>query len=481
MPALELHEITRRFGTLTALDNVSLIIRPGTIHALLGENGAGKTTLMRIAFGMIPPDTGWIVVAGVRRRLSSPAEAIAAGIGMVHQHFSLVPAMTVAENVALGGRGLYRFDEAAKRIAEVGKQTGLKLDPSSRVSDLATADRQKLEIVRTLAHGASVLILDEPTAVLTPRDTSELFGQLRLFAESGGSVVLITHRLQDVLDHADEVTVLRRGRFVMNAPVSDVTRSTLAIAMIGLSDMQSQETRKPVTRTDVVAQIHSVPLPDHRGICSDSEVSLELFAGEILGVAALEGAANGLLRILAGRLAPKSGQIELPSHVGFVPENRQQDAIVPEFSLTENFALKGAGKRKGLLRWKDLRNRTAAIVREFDVRADSPDMAAQQLSGGNQQRFVLGRELADNPSLLVLDNPTQGLDVSAAASIHAKMRSACNSGAAVIFFSSDLDEIVELSDRVAVINNRRITMARPDRDEIGRILLATDIATGTSG
>ncbi len=464
-PALELRRITKRFGTTTALDDVSLSARHGSIHALLGENGAGKTTLMRIAFGMIVPDSGLIVREGNVLALRSPADAITARIGMVHQQFSLIPAMTVAENVALGGKGIYRFEDIAQRINQIARITGLVLDPRTRVADLTSAERQRLEIVRTLAHDAAILILDEPTAVLTKRDTGELFEQLRLFANAGGSVILITHKLRDALDHADEVSVLRRGRLVFNGPMSGVTQNALATAMLGSTPQAA--TGKPISsaptvRSTVVARVQYP--------------SVEVFAGEILGVAALEGAAGVLLRSLAGRARPASGNTGIPVSVGFVPENRQEEGLIPDFLLIENVALKNAGDRRGLVDWGKLHEKTDEIIRQFDVRASGPDDRARNLSGGNQQRFVLGRELSDDPDLLVLENPTQGLDVSAAAAVHERMKIARDKGTAIVFYSSDLDELADLSDRVIVLGGGVVAVTSPDREKIGRALLGVETA-----
>ena len=471
-PAIELRDVSKRFGPVIALDNASIVVRPGSIHALLGENGAGKTTLMRIAFGMVQPDSGTISIAGVPARIDSPSDAIAAGIGMVHQQFSLIPAMTVAENVALGGRGRFRPSDAASRILDIGNRTGLRLNPSSIVADLSSAEKQKLEILRIFAHEGRVLILDEPTAVLTPRDTGELFNQLRAFATSGGSVVLITHKLHDALAHADEVTVLRRGKVVLASAMAAADRAVLTEAMLGFTPDAASVTHSQ-SQGRVVAACRDVVLAGLRNLRS-TPLSFEVQAGEVLGVAALDGGASGLLRTVAGRLAPLSGTVTAPTRIGFVPENRLDDALVPEFSLTENFALRGAAERTGVLPWERLEEQAGDIIRDFDVRAEGPDLPASALSGGNQQRFVLGRELHNEPALLVLENPTQGLDVKAASEIHDRIRAAAASGTAVLFYSSDLDELAEISDRVLVAGDWGIAVSAPDRESIGNLLLRSD-------
>lgn len=470
---LELHEITKRFGKVVALDKVSLDVRRGRITALLGENGAGKTTLMRVAFGMIQPDTGWISVNGCRKHLASPSDAISAGIGMVHQQFSLVPAMTVAENVALGGSGKLSISQIVSTLTRIGQQTGLELDPSAKVGNLGSADRQKLEFIRTLAHDAKIMILDEPTAVLTPKDVSDLFRQLKTFAVGGGAVVLITHKLADARAHADDVTVLRRGRVVLNALMSETTEDSLARAMLGGSSeaISSTAKRQQSEAVSTVASLHEVILPEAP---DGPGVNLNIKAGEIVGIAALDGAARGLVRILAGRISPRSGRLSLPSHIGFVPENRKDEALVSEFSLYENLALANAGSRRGVMDWDAFRQGTDRLINDFDVRTPDVYTSPEQLSGGNQQRFVLGRELRNNPPLIVLENPTQGLDLNATEFVHERLRMAGDEGAAIVFYSSDLDELATLSNRVLIVSHSNVSTVVPNREIIGRALLGTN-------
>ncbi|MEP6507157.1 MAG: ATP-binding cassette domain-containing protein [Gemmatimonadales bacterium] len=471
---LTLHEVSKRFDKVIALDSASLAVRPGSIHALLGENGAGKTTLMRIAFGMIRPDSGTIRMNDEPVSFSSPADAIAAGIGMVHQQFSLIPEMTIAENVALGGTGRYDNQETAKRVAALAAKMGMTINPLSKVRDLTASERQKVEIIRTFAHHARTLILDEPTAVLTPRDIGDLFGQLRAFATNGGSVVLITHKLHDALEHADEVTVLRRGRAVLNAPTSDATQSTLASAMLGQIQVGIPTGRRQAGLPQTpVLELRSVSIRDRRGIQQLSHVFFEIKRGEVVGVAALEGAARSLLRVMAGRIEPTTGEIVRPASIGFVPEDRSQDAVIPEFSLTENFALRNSSRRSGRIDWSVVRQQTEEVIEEFDVRTPSTEVRMNSLSGGNQQKFILGRELANHPDLLILENPTQGLDVHATAAIHDKIRSASRFGTAIVYYSSDLDELAALSDRVIVVADGSIAETGPDLSLIGEVLLST--------
>jgi general nucleoside transport system ATP-binding protein len=339
------------------------------------------------------------------------------------------------------------------------------------VSDLGSAERQKLEIIRTLAHNAKVLILDEPTAVLTARDTAELFVHLKKFARAGGAVVLITHKLADALAHADDVTVLRKGRLVLSAPMSEVNENVVAEAMIGsVLSRPSGETVRALANSPPVASLVNAVLDKNRDTAG---VTLDIKPGEILGVAALDGAATPLLRVLARRVPVASGDAQLPSSVGFVPENRRDEALIGEFSLTENFALGDITEQRGVMDWPALAQKAAQILTDFAVQATSVDDSPDRLSGGNQQRFVLGRELADDPQLLVLENPTQGLDINAASFIHQRLRQSRNDGAAVVFYSSDLDELAELSDRVLVVSDKGLIIVTPDRSEIGAALLGT--------
>ncbi|GAC1647471.1 MAG: ABC transporter ATP-binding protein [Gemmatimonadaceae bacterium] len=466
------------FGVTQALDGASLTVSRGTVHALLGENGAGKTTLMRVAFGLLRPDTGRLRVHGRTVRFASPADAIAAGIGMVHQHFTLVPAMTVAENVALGGHGHFNIDQTRARIRQIGTTTGLNLDPDAPVSALPISAQQRLEIIKALARDASVLILDEPTAVLAPHEATELLAWLRRYAATGGTAIVITHKLREAISVADEVTVLRRGRTVLLTPAAEATEERLAEAMVGgappaLSDDAGKET---VLEAAVVVRAARLDVADEAGTIRVRGATLELRGGELLGIAAIEGAGQReLLRTLAGRLPPAAGTLEIPSDVGFVPEDRQQAAVILDFTLTENAALRGAGARRGLTGWKRTALRTTAFLERFDVRATSPDAYMRALSGGNQQKFVLARELDGEPPLLVVENPSRGLDIRATAAVHERLRHARAAGAAVIVYSSDLDEVLSLATRVAVVFAGVVREVRPAREAVARAMLgATD-------
>lgn len=469
---LALTGISKRFGNSVALDDVSFRVAPGTVHALVGENGAGKTTLMRIAFGLTRPDAGRVLAGNSTRSIASPADAIDAGIGMVHQHFSNVPAMTVAENVALGRRG--RFDAASARryVAELGERTGLRLDPDARTESLSVSAQQRLEILKSLARHARMLILDEPTAVLAPAEADELLRWLRTFADQGNSVVLITHKLREALAIADEVTVLRRGRVVLRADADELTPQGLATALIGEELAPVSRVAPAAVAGDVVATIQRGELRDERGVSILRDVDLEVRGGEIVGLAAVEGAGqHELLRVLAKRGHTFRGVVELTGKAGFIPEDRHRDAVVLDFSLAENVALKDSGSRRGIIQWSEIAHRTDRLIREFDVRGGNSARPVRTLSGGNQQKLVLARELDELPSLVVAENPSRGLDIRATQAVHDRLRSVAESGGAVVLYSSDLDEVLTLSTRIFVLHAGRLHECALDREVVGRAML----------
>jgi general nucleoside transport system ATP-binding protein len=470
-PALELRDIHKRFGTTVALDGACCTVRAGTVHALLGENGAGKTTLMRIAFGLEQSDAGALLLEGREVRFHSGRAAIDAGLGMVHQHFMLVPALTVAENAALGGRGLYRPALMAERIRVLGETTSLRVDPAARVRDLPVGAQQRAEILRALSHDARVLILDEPTAVLTPSESDELYQWMRRFADAGGTVVLITHKLREALAVADDVTVLRRGRTVLHAPCADITEAALVRAVIGDGEApRSTDALPAATAGDVLFRLDDVSWRDARGTARVRNVSLTVRRGEILGVIGVEGSGQReLLRLLAGRLEPSAGRITRPGRVGFVPEDRLHDAVIPEMTLTENLVLAGVGASRGLIPWRAVGEGARTLLASHDVRATGPAAAMSSLSGGNQQKFVVGREQERAPEALVAENPVRGLDIRATARVLEAIRSVATKhhGAAVVF-SSDLDEVLSLTRRVVACFDGQVTEVLAPADPADR-------------
>lgn len=477
-PLLELRDVSHRFGATVALDRASLTVHAGRVHALLGENGAGKTTLMRIAFGLMSPDSGEVRIDGVPGRLTAPADAIAQGIGMVHQHFTLVPAMSVAENVALGGTGLLRMGDVVASVRALSDDIGLPVDPAARAGTLSVAAQQKVEILKALHRGARVLILDEPTAVLAPAEARELMRWAREYAARGNAVVLITHKLGEALDVADEVTVLRHGRVVASRAARAMSMDALTAAMLGDTTVQlpaRAPQRDRLHAGEVVARLDGVAAAAGRERIRD--VSVVVHAGEIVGIAGVEGSGHHtLLRVLAGRISPAAGRAMLPERIGFVPEDRLRDALIADESLTVNVALRGAGRRRGRMRWRSWRDRTRAVIARQDLRGVDDSEAgtavrAGNLSGGNQQKLVLGRELGDDPQLIVAENPARGLDVGASAAVLAQLRDAARSGSAVVIYSADLDELLELADRIVVVFDGGVRETPVEREAAGRAML----------
>lgn len=467
---LSLTGITKRFGATIAVDDVSFVCRAGRVHALLGENGAGKTTLMRVAFGLLAPDSGAVTAGG--RQIGSAADAIAAGVGMVHQHFTNVPAMSVAENVALGGHGRFDTSDAVRRVDEIAQRTGLALDPHRRAGDLPVGAQQRLEIVKALARDARTLILDEPTAVLAPTEIDELLAWIRAFADEGNSVVVITHKLREALAVADDVTVLRRGRLVLSTPASGVTIDALSAALIGEQTDATSVAAGSMHRGEIVASLDHATLVDDRGVTTLLDATTDIRAGDIVGVAAVEGAGqHDLLRVLAGRAALRNGTAKLPPEIAFVPEDRHRDALMLDASTTENVALKAAGSRRGRIPWSDLRARTRTLIDRFDVRGGDDRTPVRALSGGNQQKLVLARELDGQPRLVVAENPTRGLDIRASRAVHEQLRAAAAGGAGVVVYSSDLDEVLALATRILVVHAGQIRELPRDRDAVGRAML----------
>ncbi|MEP6692167.1 MAG: ABC transporter ATP-binding protein [Gemmatimonadaceae bacterium] len=472
--ALSLRQITKRFGDTTALADGTLELATGTVHALLGENGAGKTTLMRIAFGLVRPDAGSVLLGGASARFHSPADAIASGIGMVHQHFTSVPGMTVAENVALGRHGRYDARAARHRVLALAEQTGLALDPDAIAGELPVSALQRLEIVKALAAGARILILDEPTAVLAPAEADDLVQTMRAFAAGGGAVVLITHKLREALAAADHVTVLRRGRTVLQASARDVAERDLVAAMLGNDTELGVRTISAMRAIPgaLLVAARGISVRDARGVIRVRDASFELHAGEIVGIAAVEGAGqHELLRAVAGLIAPSAGSLTHHGQIAFIPEDRQRDGLILDFTLSENVALRGAAMRRGRMDWDAIASRTSSLLAHHDVRAVGPAALARSLSGGNQQKLVLARELAGAPAVVLAENPTRGLDVGATAATHGCLRAARDAGAAVLVYSSDLDEVLALADRVLVMHAGQMSDVALDRDAVGRAML----------
>jgi simple sugar transport system ATP-binding protein len=475
--------IAKRFGSVQALRGADFVLAPGELHALLGENGAGKTTLMHVAFGLVRPDAGEVAVAGVTQHVASPRVARRLGIGMVHQHFTSIPALSVAENVALAAGWAVAPVPLRARVQELGERYGLPLDPDARVSGLSVALKQRLEILKALASDARILLLDEPTAVLAPGEADELLRVVRGFTHAGGSAVLITHKLDEALAAADRVTVLRQGSVVYTGAVAGQTPALLARAMIG--DSASPDAGPARPRADpsadapVLVRLEDLEVSRESGYgLAVRHATLGIRSGEIVGVAAVEG--NGqreLLRAVAGRLQPLRGRREVAGPVAFIPEDRTTEGLIPSLSLTENIVLGSRHDdpwiRRGRVDWKVARGRTAALLQEYGVAAPGPEVPAGWLSGGNQQKLVLGRELSRQPRVVVAENPTRGLDLRATEAIHARLRDAAADGAAVLVYSSDLDEVLALAGRLLVAARGSISEvpAGATRADIGALMV----------
>ncbi len=492
---LEARGIGKRFPGVVANHDVSLHIRPGRVHALIGENGAGKSTLMKILYGVQAPDDGTIVVDGDPVTFATPTDAIAAGIGMVFQHFMLADNLTVLENIVLGAEKRHGIGGAARqRITEISGRFGFGLDPDDLVETLGVADRQRVEILKVLYRGARLIILDEPTAVLVPQEVDALFANLRELVADGCSVLFISHKLDEVLAIADDITVMRQGTTVGTADPATATKHQLAELMVG-SELPSPQTSESTVTDDVVLELRDVVVTDDAGRDRLSDISLTVHRGEVVGIAGVEG--NGqseLVEVVMGMRRCRSGSIHLDAEdttrlrtrgvrergVGFIPEDRHRHGLVLDYPLWENRILghqtRRPSVRRGLINRAGARADAQRIVEEFDVRTPGIDTTARALSGGNQQKFIVGREMSGEPRLLIASHPTRGVDVGAQAAIWEHIRAARRQGLGVLLISADLDELIGLSDRLEVILRGRLT-ARFDPAQV----TASDLGQAMTG
>lgn len=475
---LEARGIVKRFPGVLANDRVDFDVRGGEIHALLGENGAGKSTLMKILYGLYRPDAGEILVNGARVRFHSPLDAIRRGIGMVHQHFMLVPTFTVAENVALGLPSSRRFvldlDRVSARIEELAKLYGLHVDPAAEVRQLSVGEQQRVEILKVLYRGASLLILDEPTAVLTPQEVKELFQILKQMVNDGHGIIFISHKLHEVIGLSDRVTVLRDGRVVDTVPTAAATKEGLARLMVG-REVLFRVDRPPAEPGDVRLAVEGLWAEGDAGLDALRGVNLEVRAGEILGLAGVSG--NGqreLAEVIAGLRRPSRGKVVIDGRdvtgasparlldhgLSYIPEERMIDGTVAEFSVEENLILKDHHHppyAHGIfMNFSRIAAESDRLIKDFDIKTPSRKTPVKSLSGGNIQKLILARELSRNPRVLVAAQPTRGLDVSATEYVHRRLIEQRGKGCAILLISEDLDEILNLADRIAVIYEGKI-------------------------
>jgi ABC-type uncharacterized transport system ATPase subunit len=478
-PVLELRGITKQFPGVLANDHVDFELIPGEVHALLGENGAGKSTLMNIVYGLYRPDLGEIRLKGERVNFSSSKDAIRSGIGMVHQHFMLIPVMSVAENIVLAEEPvregvLLDYDAAAERVKHLADSFNFHIDPTARIENIGVGQQQRVEILKALYRRADVLILDEPTAVLTPQEAKELFGILRTLRREGISIVFISHKLNEVLEIADRVTVLRRGKKIDTLPTEGATRESLARLMVGREVLLRVE-KTPPKPAEPVLSVENLSVLDDRGLPAVQDVSFQVRAGEIVGIAGVDGngqtelidGITGLRKLSGGRVvvgesdvSGESARHVIDAGIGHIPEDRHRYGLILDFTLAENLALhdyrEAPDSRFGWLFPSRLIARARRLLQEFDVRGGTPLTRASSLSGGNQQKVVVARELESNPQVLVAAQPTRGLDVGAIEFVHRRLVEERDEGRAVLLVSLELDEILSLSDRILVMYEGRI-------------------------
>ena len=470
---IEMLGIRKQFGDFVANNNITLQLKKGEIHALLGENGAGKSTLMNVLFGLYQPEAGIIKVNGKEVKITDPNVANRLGIGMVHQHFMLVENFTVTENIILGHEptraGTINIKDAAKKVQELSERYGLNVDPYAKIEDISVGMQQRVEIIKTLYRGAEILIFDEPTASLTPQEITELIQIMKLLIKEGKSIILITHKLQEIMDVSDRVTIIRKGEGIGTVTTSETNPTQLAEMMVGRQVTFKTEKKDP-NPTDVVLKVENLVVADNRGIEKVKGLNLEVRAGEIVGIAGIDG--NGqaeLIEAITGLRKVKGGKVTLNNKditgfkprkiteagIGHIPQDRHKHGLVLDFPISHNIALQTYYKqpisKNGIMDYKQIKSIAGKIIEEFDVRTASDMSLARALSGGNQQKAIIGREINRNPDLLIAALPTRGLDVGAIEYIHKRLIEQRDKGKAVLLISFELDEVMNVSDRIAVI------------------------------
>ena len=503
MNIIELNGITKTFGNLVAVDNVGFDLKEGEIHAVLGENGAGKSTLMNLIYGLHQPDSGEILISGEPTRLGSPHDAIAHGVGMVHQHFLLIQNLTVAENIALGTRDRgfrFRKDEANQKTRELSEQFGFAIDPEAFIWQLPVGLQQRVEILKALAANARIHILDEPTAVLAPHEVDELFSILRKLRLDGRSIIFISHKLKEVMAISDRVTVMRNGSKMYAANTADTSTEELARQMMGDDSPVSRDDTELIEEEvsdDAVLHLQDVVIRGNQGEIAVQGVSLDVSRGEIVGIAGVDGngqvelaeALIGLRKVISGDIrlfdAPITNKTTADIRglgVGYIPGDRQSAGLVVNFSVSENLILDvhhlREHRKRVLLDKTGIGDESERLIRNYDIRTPSKDIEAHALSGGNQQKIVLAREISRNPSLLIAVNPTRGLDINAAEYVHKSLTAQRQTSKAVLLISTELEEALTLSDRVFVMSNGNLIDATSKRSDMATLgLLMTGAET----
>lgn len=497
---VEMLNIRKEFPGIVANDNITIQVKKGEIHALLGENGAGKSTLMNVLFGLYQPEKGEIRVGGRKVNITDPNTANNLGIGMVHQHFMLVDTFTVTQNIILGheptSRGKINYKQAEKEVQEISDMYGLRVDPSAKVSDISVGMQQRVEILKTLYRGADVLIFDEPTAVLTPQEINELMEIMNTLIAEGKSIILITHKLKEIMQICDRCTVIRRGKGIGTVNVSETNVNELASLMVG-RDISFKTEKTEAKPEEVVLEIENLVVKDSRNINMVRELNLELRAGEIVGIAGIDG--NGqseLIEAITGLRKTESGKVFVSnkdvtnfsprkvteSGVGHIPQDRQKFGLVLDYTVGENIVLQTYYQQpysKGsLLNFKEIYQKADNLIKEYDVRTPSVHTLARSLSGGNQQKVIIGREVDRSPNLLIAAQPTRGLDVGAVEFVHSKLIEERDNGKAILLVSFELDEILNLSDRIAVMFNGEIVANVKPQDtneqELGLLMAGSE-------
>ncbi|MGX6979855.1 ABC transporter ATP-binding protein [Vagococcus elongatus] len=477
--AIEMKKIVKQFGEFRANDGIDLAVKAGTIHALLGENGAGKSTLMNILSGLLEQTSGEILINGEEVSISNPTIANKLGIGMVHQHFMLIKDFTVTENIVLGNEpkkaGIIDRSKAEKEIIELSQKYGLDVNPNAKVADISIGMQQRVEILKTLYRGANILIFDEPTAVLTPQEIDELIKIMKSLTAEGKSIILITHKLDEIKAVAQDCTVIRRGKSIGTVDVASVTEQELADMMVGRAVSFKTE-KKPGSPKELVLSIENLVVKEKRGLEAVKGLSLEVHAGEVVGIAGIDGngqseliqAITGLSKVEEGSVKLKGKEISgfrpraiTEKNIGHVPEDRHKLGLILEMSVAENIALQTYYKEplssKGLLNYKNINEYARNLIQEYDVRTVNELIPVKALSGGNQQKAIIAREVDRNPDLLIVAQPTRGLDVGAIEYIHKRLIEQRDKGKAVLLISFELDEILNVSDRIAVMHDGQIS------------------------